>query len=150
VAWFCHSRLMIAGVSSLLHYRGYELVLILSVTVSSLLHLLSFLLALLLPAKNKKSPSSYLVFLSLLNPRQTRNSSSAAQCRSPSCDSACTKPWESRCLQNHCSPENPAWGVRAIRFLGSDYATARTSSLSSSWLSHVRGIGTTNLFLHYL
>jgi hypothetical protein len=132
LAWFCHSRLMIAGVLSLLHYGGYELVLILSVTVLSLPHLLSFRLALLLPAENKKSPSSYLMFFSLPNQRQTRNSSSVAQCRSPSCDSACMEPRDSRCLRNRCSPKNPARGVWAFRFLRSDYATARTSSSSSS------------------
>jgi hypothetical protein len=118
LVWFCYSRLMITGVSSLLHYREYELVLILLVTVFSLPHPLSFQRALLLPAENKKSPSSYLVFLSLSNPRQTRNSSFVARCRSPSCDSARTELWASRCLRNRCSPENPARGVRAIRFLG--------------------------------
>jgi hypothetical protein len=54
---------------------------------------------------------------------------------SPSCDSARTEPRESRCLRNRCSPENLARGVRAIRFLGSDYATAPTSSSSRTTLS---------------
>jgi hypothetical protein len=132
VAWFCHSRLMITRVLNLLHYGGYELVLILLVTILALLHFLSFRVVLHLPAENKKSPNSYLVFLSLSNSRQTRNSSSTARCRSPSCDSARTEPRESRCLQNRCSPENPARGVRAILVFGSDYATARTSSSFSS------------------
>jgi hypothetical protein len=36
----------------------------------------------------------------------------------------------SRCLRNRSSSENPARGVRTIRFLGSDYVTARSRSSS--------------------
>jgi hypothetical protein len=147
VAWFCHSRLMIAGVSSLLHYKGYELVLILSVTVLSLPHLLSFRLALLLPAENKKCPTSYLVFLSLPNPRQTRNSSSAARRRSPSRDSTRTEPRESRCLRNRCSPENLLGVCGQLGFWGA--TTWLLRRLLPGDLTFA-GIGTANLFLHRL